>query len=453
MASRKRLRRLDSESPITDFFATVGCSNKAGNRESQQARQQLPLPDQTTPGGNESSLSSDNSELLDTEEVFECETKAEPERLAPHGSHEHKSEACEHELDSHADSSEKTESFPKSSVCNLFCYTSSEIYQPTDVNVLKKTERIYGSGSNACTSHFLPSWYKTYPWLHFCCTTLKVYCHYCMMATELNVRISKADPALSTNGFCNWKKAVLKFKEHECSLVHQHAVVIRVSHQRPINQQLQKQLTKVQQNRRCSLVKQISALRYVLRQGLAIRNDHAGGSNLTVLLQMVLDEDRWVQESRYQSPEIVNELIEIMANDVLRSMLASMFRQHWFALLADETRDISNRKQLVLFIIWVSDYYEISEDFVELIQLSNTTAETIHKSLKVSLMSLGFQFENCRRQGYDGASNFQGFISGFGKLFQDENPAAIYTCSLPSALCKVMFKGSYSESFFYQGGS
>ena len=76
MASRKRLRRLDSESPITDFFTTVGCSNKAGNRESQQARQQLPPPDQIAPDGNESSLSSDNSELLDTEEVFECENKS-----------------------------------------------------------------------------------------------------------------------------------------------------------------------------------------------------------------------------------------------------------------------------------------------------------------------------------------------------------------------------------------
>ena len=37
----------------------------------------------------------------------------------------------------------KTGSVPKSYVCNSFCFTSSEIYQPTDVNVLKKTERIY----------------------------------------------------------------------------------------------------------------------------------------------------------------------------------------------------------------------------------------------------------------------------------------------------------------------
>ena len=79
MASRKRLRWLYSESPINDFFSTFGCSNKAGNRESQQARQQLPPPDQTAPDGNKSSLSSNNSELLDTEEVFECETEAELE--------------------------------------------------------------------------------------------------------------------------------------------------------------------------------------------------------------------------------------------------------------------------------------------------------------------------------------------------------------------------------------
>ena len=121
-----------------------------------------------------------------------------------------------------------------------------------------------------------------------------------------------------------------------------------------------------------------------------------------------------------------------------------MFSQHWFALLADETRDISNRKQLVLcielillvahnynfvgcwlltssqlaHIRWVSDSYEINEDVVGLIQLSDTTAETIYKSLKFSLISLGFQFEYCRGQAYGGASNFQGHISGVGKRFQ-----------------------------------
>lgn len=95
-----------------------------------------------------------------------------------------------------------------------------------------------------------------------------------------------------------------------------------------------------------------------------------------------------------------------MGHSGLRSILSDMFSQHWFALLVDETRDISSREQLVLCIRWVSKSYEISEDVVGLIQLNNTTAKTIHKFLKDSLIRLGFQLENCRGQAYDDASNF-----------------------------------------------
>ena len=77
------------------------------------------------------------------------------------------------------------------------------------------------------------------------CTALKVYCHHC---TELNVRIPKADPAFTTEGFCNWKKALDKFKEHEMSHAHRAAVASHIAHQTPINQQLENQLTKMQQN-------------------------------------------------------------------------------------------------------------------------------------------------------------------------------------------------------------
>ena len=54
-------------------------------------------------------------------------------------------------------------------------------------------------------------------------------------------------------------------------------------------------------------------MHYLLRQGIAIRNDHAGGSNLSIELEKVLGESAWVTEGKYQSPECVNEMIEIMA--------------------------------------------------------------------------------------------------------------------------------------------
>lgn len=65
-----------------------------------------------------------------------------------------------------------------------------------------------------------------------------------------------------------------------------------------------------------------------------------------------------------------------MSHSVLRSLLAKMFDQRWFAILADETRDVSNREKLVLCIRWI------------FIQLSDAKAETVHKSLRDSLISL-----------------------------------------------------------------
>ncbi len=46
-------------------------------------------------------------------------------------------------------------------------------------------------------------------------------------------------------------------------------------------------------------------------------------------------------------------------------------------------------------------------------------------ALKNALLALGLQFENCRGQGYDGASNFQGHLTGVGRRFEDNFPSAI----------------------------
>ena len=70
---------------------------------------------------------------------------------------------------------------------------------------------------------------------------------------------------------------------------------------------------------------------------MPIRNNHAGGSNLSVLLETVLEENKWVSDKKYQSPEIINEMVEIMAHKALRSLLAEISSRLWFSLLADET--------------------------------------------------------------------------------------------------------------------
>ena len=60
-----------------------------------------------------------------------------------------------------------------------------------------------------------------------------------------------------------------------------------------------------------------------------------------------------------------------MANQLLRSLLddikANQCDQPFFAIIADETRDISGLEQLALSIRWVDQSYEIYENFIGMV--------------------------------------------------------------------------------------
>lgn len=309
-----------------------------------------------------------------------------------------------------------------SSKCEaLCCGTSDSISQPKDKTMLSKTKS-FKSGKERC---FLPLWYDQFKWIHFCQSRLKVFCFYCMKASKSSACSTRADQAFVASGFSNWKKAIEKFKQHERSLAHRNALITLAVPKVPINEQLLRDADNTKRKHRQSLLKQLSALRYLLRQGIAIRNDHVGGSNLTIMLQMVLEESTWVKDGKYQSPECINEMIEIMGHKVLRSLISDIQSQKWYSILADETRDLSNREQMVICLRYVSDEYEVFEDLIGLVQLDNITADTIYSALKDSITRLGLDFANCRGQGYDGARNFQGHVKGVAKRFQDDYPAAI----------------------------
>ena len=200
------------------------------------------------------------------------------------------------------------------------------------------------SGKARC---FVSSWYNQFKWIHFCQTRLKVFCYYCVKGSSLSGRNIRADQAFVTTGFSNWKKAIERFKDHEHSVAHKNAVMTIAASKDPIDQQLLREVENTRKKHQQSLLKQLSVLHYLLRQGIAIRNDHAGGSNLSVMLEKVLDKSAWVTEGKYQSPECINEMIEIMAHKVLRSLISDVQSHKWYSILADETRDLLNREQML----------------------------------------------------------------------------------------------------------
>ena len=224
----------------------------------------------------------------------------------------------------------------------------------------------------------------------------QLFCHCCVKASRLSGKSIRADQVFVTSGFSKWKKAIQRFKDHEFSIAHKNALLTMAASKNPIDQQLQTEAENIRQKCQQSLLKQLSTLHYLLCQGIAICNDHAGGSNLSVMLEEVLGESHWVNEGKYQSPECINEMIEIMAHKVLHSLLNDIQAHKWFSILADETQDLSNHEQMVVYLRWVSDAYEVFEDLVGLIRLDNITSDTIYSVLKDTIVHLGLDFCNCR---------------------------------------------------------
>ena len=89
-----------------------------------------------------------------------------------------------------------------------------------------------------------------------------------------------------TTGFENDKKAVEKFDIHEGSDAHKEASLkCSAIAGQSIESQLNSQIVEKQQLHRNGLLKQLSALTFLLRQGLAVRGHHDKDGNLYHLLQ------------------------------------------------------------------------------------------------------------------------------------------------------------------------
>lgn len=121
-----------------------------------------------------------------------------------------------------------------------------------------------------------------------------------------------------------------------------------------------------QRMRRQMLFKQLSSLKYFLRQGLVIRGHCDLEGNLLQLLTLRSDDcthlNTWIRERKYFSPPILDEQISLMGLSLLRGLLVDINRAQWFSLIADKATDASNKQQLTVCIRWVDEEFSVHED-------------------------------------------------------------------------------------------
>lgn len=206
--------------------------------------------------------------------------------------------------------------------------------------------------------------------------------------------------------------------------------------------QLSSQLEESQKLHQKMLLKLLSSIRYLARQGLALRGHDESissfGGNLYQLLLLQAEDcpemKVWLEKREYISPEVVNELINIMGQTILRSILVQVRSSAWFSIISDEATDISHSEQLCLSVRWVDSHYLIHEDTLGLVQLPNTKALTIFQVIKDVLIRCSFPLELCRGQAFDGASNMSGLHNGVQALVKRQQKKALYVHCLAHSL-------------------
>ena len=86
-----------------------------------------------------------------------------------------------------------------------------------------------------------------------------------------------------------------------------------------------------------------------------------------------------------------------MALNILRDVSKTL-QNNWFAIMMDETTDISNMEQLVICLRWVDSKLMVHEDFIGLHSLNTVMADEIVNTIKYVLIRMQVNISKCRGQ-------------------------------------------------------
>ena len=201
-----------------------------------------------------------------------------------------------------------------------------------------------------------------------------------------------------------------------------------------VGEMLSSQLAKERLERRKYLLKLLSNARFLSRQGLALRGDGDGSdSNFMRLIYLRSEDDAklvdWIKQKtdKYTSGDMQNEMVKVMALRVLREIAGRLQSASFFTVMADETTDAANVEQVVICLRWVSEKFEVLEEFVGLYKVASTGAEIIYAAITDVLLLLNLAVSKVRGQCYNGAATMSGAKSGVVTRLCAAEPQAIFT--------------------------
>ena len=282
---------------------------------------------------------------------------------------------------------------------------------------------------------FNPQWYESYEWLEYCEELNACFCFAC----RVFLPISK-EKVFTSTGFSDWKHALCTGKAiigHNGTKGHEHAMALwaeRTEREKDETQQVQNQIISIVSEHKQWVFAVFNVVRYLSANGLPFRGDTehdidtGDGLFRRAFSQLIFELDpklkdiykRLPKNAKYISPDIQNEIIEIMAKLVKKNVADKVREAGLFTIMADGTTD-KNRKEIqgLVFRYLSKSSGKVEEHCLNIKGVDDRSANGVFDFIKKTFTEFELSFDGLVSQSYDGASVMSGAYNGLQRLISD----------------------------------
>lgn len=274
---------------------------------------------------------------------------------------------------------------------------------------------------------FSATWYSSYEWLEYDEEKDACLCYPCRVYES-----NQKEKTFTVTGFRNWKNALTSnkgFKRHDISEIHVKARQQWMERTRrdQSDTAICSLLTKPDPEHRTWLFTVFSVIKYLVMNGLPLRGDVestdfedlSGGLFLSTIGDLLFKMDPGLQEiakrlpenAKYTSPDIQNDVIEVLADMVKRQISESCIKSGVYTVMMDGTED-GNGTEMEAVVLRYWDVDAVAEHVIAMEPAQDRTAEGLMKILTNVFEDYDISFDGLASDCFDGASVNSGWKGG-----------------------------------------
>ena len=328
---------------------------------------------------------------------------------------------------------------PTTSTASLSSEAHSEVAAPFDIARSRNQAPVqpklrdfprttFSSGKNTRDHCFSSRWYVQYPFIEYSAERDAVFCFPCRLFPPCRKHI---EVVFTKSGYSGWKDIGSALDKHESSGAHLDSMAQWTAYRQTqvcgtVSDHLNKERAAgIEANRK--YLKSVTKVALLCdRQDIALRGHietdmSENKGNFREILHLVASESPELEHrlsnapanAKYTSKDTQNELLKAVAEVVLEEIAEETRQAEYFAVIADECRDVGRTEQLSVCVRYVSKHdNRIRERFVGFTDVHKLNASSLAGEIVHQLGKLGVDPKQCVSQCYDGASVMSGHLSG-----------------------------------------